>query len=84
MNIKQEVSLFVVVVVGQSHSLIYFKTFCCCWSIMTLCCIFVDGHPKKLPLMFPYSFRGDGFLSNCWWMDRQRKRPIRKIVCPQI
>jgi len=34
MNIKQEVSFFVVVVVGQSHSLIYFKTFCCCWSIM--------------------------------------------------
>jgi len=82
MNIKQEVSLFVVIVVGQSLSLIYFKTFCCCWSIMTLCCIFVDGHPKKLPLMFPNSFRRCFFKQLL--TDRQRKRLIRKIVCPQI
>ena len=39
---------------------------CCCWSIMTPCCIFVEGHPRKLPVKFhwiwPCSFR-DGFLS---------------------
>jgi len=38
---------------------------CCCWSIMTPRCIFVDGHLKKLHVMFhwiwPSSFRGDIF-----------------------
>ena len=35
-NVKQELSLFVVVVVGQSHSLVYFK----------------KGHAMKLPVKF--------------------------------
>jgi len=43
-------------------------------------CIFVDGHPDKLPVMFhliyPSSFRD--VLSNCWRMDRRWTKTDQK------
>ena len=43
---------------------------------MTPCCIFVEGHPRKLPVKFhwiwPCSFRV--FLSNCWRKYRPRTK----------